>query len=56
MADHLKTGKVTASHQYSLNCPTCTNPMCRSILKPVAPYMNMRDMLAKDAKEAKEAA
>jgi hypothetical protein len=28
--------------QYALNCPTCTNPDCRSILNPIAPYSNQR--------------
>lgn len=46
VAAHLKHGRATDTNQYSLNCPSCTNPMCRSILNPVAPYQNIRTRLA----------
>ena len=35
-------GEVS-SNQYKLNCPDCTNPMCRTIVNPVAPYTKLRD-------------
>ncbi len=34
---HLKSGEA-CSKQYGLRCPGCTNPQCRNILNPVAPY------------------
>lgn len=42
VAAHLKSGKAADTPQYALNCPTCTNPTCRSILNPVAPFKNYR--------------
>jgi protoporphyrin/coproporphyrin ferrochelatase len=35
--DHLRSGQA-CSRQYGLRCPGCTNPQCRNILNPVAPY------------------
>ena len=35
--EHLKSG-VACTTQYGLRCPGCTNPQCRNILNPVAPY------------------
>jgi ferrochelatase len=35
--EHLKSGRA-CSTQYGLRCPGCTNPQCRNILNPVAPY------------------
>jgi ferrochelatase len=35
--DHLRSG-VSCSSQFGLRCPGCTNPECRNILNPVAPY------------------
>ena len=34
---HLRSGEA-CSKQYGLRCPGCTNPQCRNILNPVAPY------------------
>ncbi|NIP81397.1 MAG: ferrochelatase, partial [Gemmatimonadetes bacterium] len=34
---HLQSGEP-CSTQYGLRCPGCTNPQCRNILNPVAPY------------------
>jgi ferrochelatase len=34
---HLKSGEP-CSKQYGFRCPGCTNPQCRNILNPVAPY------------------
>jgi len=42
VSEHLLSGKAAATPQYALNCPTCVNPTCRSILNPVAPYKNYR--------------
>lgn len=53
VAAHLKRGEPTEGNQYSFNCPTCVNPTCRSILKPVAPYQNLRTRL-KEQKEKQE--
>ncbi|KAF1336517.1 Ferrochelatase, partial [Globisporangium splendens] len=41
MADIVKTHldtKTLHSPQYPLNCPECTNPMCRTIKNPIKPY------------------
>jgi ferrochelatase len=35
--EHLEKGEACSS-QYGLRCPGCTNPQCRNILNPVAPY------------------
>jgi protoporphyrin/coproporphyrin ferrochelatase len=43
VSEHVASGKPAASSQYSLNCPGCTNPACRTILNPVAPYEKRRD-------------
>lgn len=37
VAEHLASGEA-CSLQYGLRCPGCTNPQCRDIPKPVAPY------------------
>ena len=42
VADHLASG-AAASTQYSLNCPNCVNPTCRTLLYPAAPYERKRD-------------
>ena len=42
VADHLASGRV-CSEEYALNCAHCTNPMCRTILNPIAPYQKLRD-------------
>jgi ferrochelatase len=34
---HLRSGEA-CSKQYGLRCPGCTNPQCRNILNPVAPF------------------
>lgn len=34
---------AVASPQYAINCPGCTNPACRTILNPAAPYTKLRD-------------
>jgi len=36
--DHLQLGEACSS-QFGLRCPGCTNPQCRNILNPVAPYL-----------------
>ena len=36
--DHLQLGEACSS-QFGLRCPGCTNPLCRNILNPVAPYL-----------------
>lgn len=41
VASHLKNNEVSTL-QYKINCPTCTNPDCRSVLNPIAPYSNLR--------------
>ena len=40
--DHLASGRVSTP-QYELNCPGCVNPVCRSVLNPIAPYKKLRD-------------
>jgi ferrochelatase len=35
--EHLDSGEA-CTRQYGLRCPGCTNPQCRNILNPVAPY------------------
>jgi ferrochelatase len=35
--EHLASGEACTT-QYGLRCPGCTNPQCRNILNPVAPY------------------
>lgn len=35
--EHLASGQA-CSTQYGFRCPGCTNPQCRNILNPVAPY------------------
>jgi ferrochelatase len=35
--EHLRSGEA-CSRQYGLRCPGCTNPQCREIFNPVAPY------------------
>jgi ferrochelatase len=35
--EHLRSG-TSCSSQYGLRCPGCTNPQCRNILNPVAPF------------------
>ena len=42
-AEHLAAGAAVASPQYALNCAGCTNPACRTIVNPVAPYAKLRD-------------
>lgn len=37
VAAHLCSGEA-ASRQYSLRCPGCTNPQCRNVPNPVAPF------------------
>ena len=37
VAEHLRSGEP-CSKQYGFRCPGCTNPQCRNILNPVAPY------------------
>ncbi len=36
--DHLRSGRA-CSNQYGFRCPGCTNPECRNILNPIAPYL-----------------
>jgi hypothetical protein len=52
VATHFESGAVTATPQYALNCAGCTNPICRTILKPVAPYEKLRDVAARAARAA----
>lgn len=40
VAQHLRSGEA-CSRQYGLRCPGCTNPQCRAILNPVAPFRRM---------------
>lgn len=35
--EHLKTEEV-CTRQYPLRCPGCTNPECRNIVNPIAPF------------------
>ena len=35
--DHLKSGEA-CSRQFGFRCPGCTNPQCRNIINPVAPF------------------
>jgi len=37
VADHLASGEA-CSRQYGFRCPGCSNPQCRDILNPVAPF------------------
>jgi ferrochelatase len=37
VVEHLRSGSACTT-QYGLRCPGCTNPQCRNILNPVAPY------------------
>jgi hypothetical protein len=32
-----------ATRAYALHCPGCTNPACRTIVNPVAPYAKARE-------------
>jgi ferrochelatase len=43
VAEHLRSGAPAATPSYALNCHGCTNPACRTILNPVAPYEKLRD-------------
>lgn len=47
VAAHLKHGQAADTLKYALNCPTCTNPTCRSVLNPVAPFINYRAQYGK---------
>lgn len=41
MADLIKNhldSEELHSPQYPLNCPGCTNPMCRSMRNPIKPF------------------
>ena len=49
--EHLDSGRVS-SDQYPLNCPHCTNPICRSVLNPIAPYAKLRDHVLVDGDAA----
>jgi ferrochelatase len=40
---HLRSGEAAATPAYALNCHGCTNPTCRTILNPAAPYEKLRD-------------
>ena len=40
--EHLEAGRVS-SDEYRLNCAHCTNPTCRSVVNPIAPYEKLRD-------------
>lgn len=42
VAAHLARGQPADTLKYKLNCPTCTNPTCRSVLNPVAAFENYR--------------
>lgn len=46
VGSHLEAGTPTATPQYAINCAQCTNPACRTILNPVAPYVKLRDAAA----------
>jgi len=37
VVEHLRSGRACTT-QYGLRCPGCTNPQCRNILNPVAPF------------------
>lgn len=44
MADLVKShldAEEVHSPQYPLNCPGCTNPMCRTIKNPIKPYTKL---------------
>jgi ferrochelatase len=56
VAEHLRSGAPAATPAYALNCHGCTNPACRTILNPVAPYEKMRDGFGKGAAAAAGAA
>ena len=42
VSEHVASGRV-CSEEYALNCAHCTNPMCRTVLNPIAPYEKLRD-------------
>ena len=42
VAEHMASGRV-CNEEYALNCAHCTNPMCRTIMNPIAPYEKLRD-------------
>jgi len=44
VSGHLRGGGAAETAQYAINCPGCVNPMCRSIVNPVAPYSKLRDI------------
>lgn len=43
VAAHVQAERAAESAAYALNCPGCTNPACRTILNPVAPYEKARE-------------
>ena len=40
IAGHLARGVPAETPQYALNCPTCDNPACRTVLNPVGGEWN----------------
>jgi ferrochelatase len=53
VAAHLKKGDEVCTEQYGLNCAGCTNPICKSVVNPVAPYQKLRDQAQPDSPLAK---
>jgi len=45
VSEHLASGEV-CTPQYQINCHECTNPTCRSVADPIAPYAKLRDSWA----------
>lgn len=43
VGEHVASGAPAASPAYALNCVGCTNPACRTVLNPVAPYAKLRE-------------
>lgn len=42
VAAHLAHGQACDTLKYKLHCPMCTNPDCRTVLNPAAPYTSFR--------------
>ena len=49
LASHMRSGRAVDSASYALNCAGCTNPACRTILNPAAPYTKAREANVKCA-------
>jgi hypothetical protein len=56
VAEHFASGLTVATPQYQANCAGCSNPICRTVLNPVAPYEKLRDTASRAVRAAGGAA